>query len=40
MLQEEPANPVDVELKSFFQNCRDGQKPRADIEVGMADAVA
>jgi predicted dehydrogenase len=40
MLQEEQKNPVDVEIDSFFQNCRDGQKPRADLEVGLADSVA
>ncbi len=40
MVQEEPVNPVDTELRSFFQNCRDGQRPRADLEVGMNDAVA
>jgi predicted dehydrogenase len=39
-VQEEPVNPVDTELRSFFQNCRDGQKPRADIEVGLGDAIA
>jgi hypothetical protein len=40
MLQEEQRNPVDVELESFFNNCRDGGTPRANLEVGMADAVA
>ncbi|HEY1341071.1 MAG TPA: gfo/Idh/MocA family oxidoreductase, partial [Bryobacteraceae bacterium] len=40
MLQEEQRNSVDVELESFFQNCRDGKKPRADLEVGMNDAIA
>ncbi|HYW42527.1 MAG TPA: Gfo/Idh/MocA family oxidoreductase [Bryobacteraceae bacterium] len=40
MLQEEQKNPVDVELESFFQNCRDGQMPRANLEVGLADSVA
>ncbi|HLK67325.1 MAG TPA: Gfo/Idh/MocA family oxidoreductase [Bryobacteraceae bacterium] len=40
MMQEEQKNPVDVEIESFFQNCRDGQKPRADIEVGLADSIA
>jgi predicted dehydrogenase len=40
MTQEEQRNPVDIELESFFQNCRDGQRPKADLEVGMADAVA
>ena len=40
MVQEERKNPVDVELESFFQNCKDLQKPKADIEVGMADSIA
>jgi predicted dehydrogenase len=40
MLQEEEDNPVDTELDSFFKNCRDGKTPRANLEVGMADAVA
>ena len=40
MLQEEQRNPVDVELESFFQNCRDGKRPRADVETGLADSVA
>ena len=39
-MQEEQRNPVDVELESFFQNCRDGERPRADLEVGLADSVA
>ena len=40
MLQEEPRNPVDTELESFFRNCRDGKRPLADIETGLADSVA
>jgi predicted dehydrogenase len=40
MMQEEQKNPVDVEIESFFQNCRDGQKPLADLEIGLADSVA
>ena len=40
MLQEEQRNPVDNELESFLQNCKDGKKPRADVEVGLADSVA
>jgi predicted dehydrogenase len=40
MTQEERKNPVDTELESFFQNCRDMQKPKADIEVGLADSIA
>jgi hypothetical protein len=40
IVQEEQRNPVDVELESFFQNCRDGKKPKADLEIGLADSVA
>ena len=40
MMQEEQRNPVDTELESFFKNCRDGKKPLADVEVGLADSVA
>jgi predicted dehydrogenase len=40
MAQEEQRNPVDVELETFFQNCRDGKTPKANIEIGMNDAVA
>jgi len=40
MLQEEQRNPVDNELESFFNNCRDGKRPLADLEIGMADSVA
>jgi predicted dehydrogenase len=40
MLQEEQRNPVDNELESFFNNCRDGKRPLADLEIGIADSVA
>jgi predicted dehydrogenase len=40
VLQEESRNPVDVELESFFQNCRDGKRPKADPELGLADSAA
>ena len=40
MMQEEQRNPVDVELETFYQNCKDGGRPRADLEVGLADSVA
>ena len=40
MIQEEQANPVDTELDSFFNNCRDGKRPLADLEIGLADSVA
>jgi len=40
MIQQEQRNPVDVELESFFQCCKDGKKPKADLEIGLADSVA
>ena len=40
MVQEEQRNPVDVELESFFDCCRTGKTPKANLEVGMADSVA
>jgi hypothetical protein len=40
MMQEEQKNPVDVELESFFRNCRDGGRPKADLEIGLADSIA
>jgi BioD-like phosphotransacetylase family protein len=27
-------------LESFFKNCRDGKTPKANLEIGMNDAVA
>ena len=38
MMPEEGRNPVDIELESFFANCRDGKRPKADVEVGLADS--
>ena len=40
MVQEEKTNPVDVELQTFFQNCRDGKRPLANVDVGLADSIA
>jgi len=40
LAQEDQRNAVDVELESFFRNCRDGQRPKADLEVGLADSIA
>jgi len=39
MVPEETRNPVDTELESFFNSCRDGQRPRADLEVGLNDSI-
>ena len=38
MLPEEDRNPVDVEMESFFDCCRTGKRPLADMEIGLADA--
>jgi predicted dehydrogenase len=40
LVQEEQQNPVDTELESFFQNCRDGKRPLADLEVGLRDSIS
>jgi predicted dehydrogenase len=38
MMPEEPRNPVDTELESFFNDCRNGGRPKANIDVGLADS--
>jgi predicted dehydrogenase len=38
MMPEEDRNPVDVEMESFFNDCRTGKRPLADLEVGLADS--
>ncbi len=38
MVPEEDRNPVDIELESFLECCRTGARPRADLEVGLADS--
>jgi len=40
MIPEEDRNPVDVELQSFLEACRTLQRPKADLEVGLADSTA
>ncbi|MGA3185883.1 MAG: Gfo/Idh/MocA family oxidoreductase [Bryobacteraceae bacterium] len=40
MAPEEDKNPVDSELEGFLENCRDGKRPRADVEVGLRDSIA
>ena len=40
MLPEEDRNPVDVQLEQFFECCRTGAKPKADLEIGLHDSVA
>ena len=38
MMPEEDKNPVDIELSSFFDDCRTGNRPKSDLEVGLADS--
>ena len=40
MVPEETQNPVETQLESFFDSCRTGARPKADIEVGLADSSA
>jgi predicted dehydrogenase len=40
MLPQEDRNPVDTELESFFNDIKAGGRPRADLEVGLADSTA
>ena len=40
MVPEEDKNPVDVQLESFFDCVRTNKKPKADLEVGLADSTA
>jgi len=40
MLPEEDRNPVDVQLDSFFDCVRTGARPKADLELGLADSTA
>jgi hypothetical protein len=38
MMPEEPRNPVDTELESFFNDCKTLARPKANIDVGLADS--
>jgi hypothetical protein len=33
-------HPVNAEIESFFESVRNGTRPKADLEVGLADSVA
>jgi predicted dehydrogenase len=39
-LPQEDRNPVDVQMESFFDCCRTGDSPKADVEVGLAGSTA
>ena len=40
LVPEEDRNPVDVQMEEFFECCRTGARPKADLEVGLADSTA
>ncbi len=40
MMPEEDHNPVDTELTSFLSDVRNGNRPNADVEVGLANSAA
>ena len=40
VVDDEDTNPVEVELASFFDACRTGARPKADLDVGMRDSIA
>lgn len=40
MLPEEERDPVEVQMESFFNSCRTGDTPKADIGVGLANSTA
>lgn len=40
LIPEEPVNPVDTELSSFFNDVKTNGHPKADLEVGLADSTA
>jgi hypothetical protein len=39
-LPEEDRNPVEVQMESFFECCRTGDSPKADVEAGLANSTA
>ena len=40
LIPEEGRNPVDLELEGFFNSVKTGTRPKADLEVGLADSTA
>jgi predicted dehydrogenase len=40
LLPTEDRNPVDTQLESFLNDVKTGARPRADVEVGLADSTA
>jgi hypothetical protein len=40
MTDDEDANPVETEMLSFFNNCRNGGRPNANLDIGLNDSIA
>ena len=40
MALEEDKNPVNAEIEGYFESVRTGVRPKADLEVGLADSTA
>ena len=40
MALEEDKNPVNTEIEGYFESVRSGARPKADLEVGLADSTA
>ena len=40
MALEEDKNPVNAEIEGYFESVRSGVRPKADLEVGLADSTA
>ncbi len=40
MVPQEDRHPVDVQMESFFECCRTGSRPKADLRVGLANSTA
>jgi predicted dehydrogenase len=40
IVDDEDTNPAETQLRSFFDNCRSGGRPKADLEVGLNDSIA
>lgn len=40
MVPEEDRNPVEVQMEGFFECCRTGARPKADVRAGLANSAA
>jgi predicted dehydrogenase len=40
MVPEESRNPVDVQMEGFFESCKTGARPKADLNIGLQDSTA